>query len=38
MQVMELGDLPGMTPAVLTPERLELFRQYVAAGGQLSLF
>jgi para-nitrobenzyl esterase len=37
-QVMGLGDLPGMTPGVSTLERLELFRQYVAAGGQLSLF
>ncbi len=37
-QVMGLGDLPGMVPAVSTPARLEAFREYVQAGGQLTLF
>jgi para-nitrobenzyl esterase len=36
--VMALGDRPGAQPAVSTPERLQAFRDYVAAGGKLSLF
>ena len=37
-QLMRLGDEPGMTAGVSTPERLEVFRRYVAAGGHLSMF
>lgn len=37
-EVMRIGDRPGAAAGVSTPERLELFREYVAAGGHLSLF
>jgi para-nitrobenzyl esterase len=36
--VMELGDHPGETPAVSTPERLAAFREFVASGGKLSFW
>jgi para-nitrobenzyl esterase len=36
--VMALGDSVGIRPAVSSPERLALFREFVASGGQLSLF
>ena len=38
LTVMGLGDQIGPRPAVSTPARLAVFRAYVAAGGQLSMF
>jgi hypothetical protein len=35
---MGLGDTTGVRSAVSSPERLALFRAFVAGGGQLSLF
>ena len=36
-RIMELGDVPAARPA-LSPAQLELFREYVAAGGGVTLF
>ena len=38
LTVMGLGDHPGPRAAVSTPARMALFRDYVASGGQLTLF
>lgn len=37
-EVMWIGDTPGAGAVVSTPERLALFREYVAAGGKLPAF
>ena len=37
MQLMGLGDKPGMRAAVSTPARFAVFRDYAAAGGNLGL-
>lgn len=36
--VMELGDRVGLRPAVSSSARLAAFRDYVALGGELTLF
>lgn len=36
--VMVLGNRPGMRAGVSTPERFAVLREFVAAGGRLSLF
>ncbi len=37
IDVMSIGDMQGSRPAVSSPDRLKLFRDFVAAGGRIGL-